>query len=536
MKHWFGVLCFAVSLWRTGVAQAGTQSVARPKASEGAVALTVTMDFPSTFSQAQAGWLAPVVAVERVDVSGHSTPLFLEGQTKGLESTKVFGGTLPAGRYRIRDLPAKVCYVTCGPPVAEAPEGIPDFVVEAGKITLPGAIAYSPRKAEDGKPIVRWGWEDQPDIATAKRLIANAYPELAALPARVGWADGGAAQGARRLRELKKAAGGFYHPSPVGGGFAFGGQLGTIRMWTPGDAGISVIDTGVVFTLRGVVADEAGHVLAGGEGTTLRYSDDRGRHWRDVSGSLPFGVINQLMRTDAGDVLLTVQREDSVALYRGRFGSDVWTSLGEFPVKFSFWTGSVGLPPELMIHGQDVILSLPSNRAAHVRLDSGTSSVFDLPGALQPGLVPSIALGGDGVLRCRCTRSILVSPLESRDLGQTWQAGQFDRLMNLPVFKDANEGFAYKLAWRLSNSGVVVTHDGGRSWTRASSEGTPGAWAPAYSADGKTMLLAGTVGSLQNLVDAVLISRDGGANWLSIAGRRHWAFEEGSSSDTSVGQ
>lgn len=516
---WAASLCF----WFAGSVCAGTQPVDKLGADDGAVAFTVTMDFPSGGNQA--AMMSSVVSVQRVD---DKKVLFLESRVTGFQSTRAYAGALPAGRYRVHDFFSVVCYVMCGGPTAPAPQGMPEFVVAKGEVSLLGGIAYSTRiSAEEPGWKRYWGWEDHPDTGTAARVLANVFPELRDKPSHAGWAEGAAGTGNAQLRDLKFNGGGFYQPSANGSdGFAFGGQLGTVRLWNPRQGGIGLIDTGTMYTVRSVLADEQGRMLVGGEGATLKVSADGGRNWRDASAGLPFGVVTQLARTGDGSVLAAVLLQESVAVFRGPAdigaeGSVAWQKLAEFPIKFSFWTGIPGAMPELFVQGQDAIVSLPSKRGAHIRLDTLQTREFDLPGGMQ-----AMSFTADGVLRCRCARTMAVNPWESRDMGRSWQPADLDRFMMLPVFLNANDGFAYRGAlFSAAKAGVMVTHDGGRSWNKVSDEGGMGTWTPAYSGNGTLMLLAGSLNFGTSVTDAAMVSSDGGATWTSISERRGWLHD-----------
>jgi photosystem II stability/assembly factor-like uncharacterized protein len=153
----------------------------------------------------------------------------------------------------------------------------------------------------------------------------------------------------------------------------------------------------------------------------------------------------------------------------------------------------------------------------------------------MPGSYFQVAFDRDRVLRCRCARSIITNPWESRDLGRTWQAAEgIDRWMMLPVFRDGNRGFTYIGALFSQNkSGVMATEDGGRTWTKIASGEDLQAGEPFYSADGSVMLLVGTTAMANWSFENQYFSRDGGTTWRRLSSRRRWAFPDEPAPSTS---
>jgi hypothetical protein len=250
-------------------------------------------------------------------------------------------------------------------------------------------------------------------------------------------------------------------------------------------------------------------MLAGGEAGTLLQSADDGRTWTDASAGLPFGIIVQAKSIGADELVFSLLHGKSVSLYRGRLGDARWEKLGEYPLAFKFWTGLPGMYPELQVQGRRVALTLPSKSGVFLDLDSGETHTIS-----PPGSIASFVYSADGVMRCTCFRSIAANPWESRDLGRTWTDSPLDRWLGMPAWRNAQEAFSYKGAmWSAKKAGVVITRDGGQTWTQ--SPGPPFGmwWRPAYSADGSVMLLTGLANVERKLEEQAHVSLDGGATW-----------------------
>jgi hypothetical protein len=502
-------LCFKAALFAgLGLAFASahawnrSQEVVAP--GEGAVAYVVALNFPSGNDLTQMRMGLPLLTqVERQD-GERKKEYTLTAREVGMQSARAYAGALPAGRYRF--------------PGSDRRD-VPEFVVESGKITLLGNLANSSNFDAERRVIERWGWEDLPDAQVASRVVGELFPQLAHLPQRVGWATAESSHvGRDKLAELKENSAGLYQPTHFyGDGFAFGSQLGVVKLWSLRLGAMVLIDTGSMFAIRSVLAEPDGRMLAGGEAGTLRYSGDGGATWKDASSRLPYGAIAQIVRGGDGQAVLALQTSEGVSVYRGPFDGSAWQRLADFPAKFATWTGIPGVMPELFVRADDLIVSLPSRKAAHIRLDSGETRLFDLPGAIQ-----SISLGGDGVLRCRCARSIAVNPWESRDLGRTWQPSQISRYLSLPRLKGDGQGFAYgATSLSAKDAGIWATHDGGANWKNVYGRVMNGVWTTAYSADGSLMLLAGAESlGLSAVRERAIVSREDGKTWFQIGERR----------------
>lgn len=526
MRHLFRTLTSALLLIASTV-HAGQQPDDKLRPGDGAVLLTVSVDYP-TFANANGlPGNIPALTVERIG-TGKAERFVLPNRLQGLQQSRAYAGSLPPGRYRIHDIMGSNCKLLCGDGGLSMPKNsdLAEFVVESGSVRYLGSVLVSVQAPvpPSKKWSTLWAYTKAPDAATGQRLLDGLYPELAKSvmgALQVGWEpnDGNADAARDRIRRTNS---GLFEPSPFNAdGFFFGALNGVIKRWNRQE-GVRLIDTGSPFLIRSVLGLTDGQLLAGGEASTLLYSSDAGRSWRNVAGDLPYGIIMQIRSLGGDELVFSLQHGTNAALYRGKFGDTQWTKLGEWPMEFATWTGLPGMQPELQVQGRRIALTLPSKKGVFLDLDSG-----DTHAITPPGSIAFFTFSPDGVMRCTCFRSIAANPWESRDLGKTWIDSPLDRWMLLPVFRDALNGFSYKGAlFSKSKMGVTITRDGGRTWTQQKPPTAEGGWwRPAYSADGSIMLLSGIALVNRDTVEQVHWSSDEGANWTLWSNEGKWLYE-----------
>ena len=522
------VLAGALVLLST-LAHAGLRPDDHLEPGDGAVLLTVTIDYPNFANQNAIAALIPPLSVERVDGGAGSAQRYVLGpRVDGMQSTRAYAGSLPPGRYRIYDVVGSNCKLFCGAGgISMPPAGqLAEFTIVPGHVRFLGTVLVSahPPVKPSKDWIVNWAYTDAPDRVLGQRLLSGLYPQLAAAAsgglAEGGWeADSrgpGAAAAAREL--IRRGNAGVFNPSPYGAdGFLLGANNGVVKRWTPRD-GVRLLDTGSPYLIRSAIDGGNGRLLAGGEASMLRYSQDDGRTWSDVGAGLPYGIVIRIAPIGGDELVFALQQDTQATLYRGKFGDTHWTKVGEWPLQFKFWTGLAGAQPELQAQGRRVALTLPTKRGVVVDLDSGATHEITPPGSLA-----MFSWSADGVMRCTCIRSIAANPWESRDQGVTWTDSPIDRWMLLPVFRDEQTGFSFKGAlFNKKNTAVMQTHDGGKTWTASPPPTVGGWWRPAYSADGKIMLLSGFSVIDKLLVEQVYWSADDGASWTAWANEGVW--------------
>lgn len=492
---------------------------------EGAVLLTVSVDYPSFANENALPGLIPQLTVERLD-DAKPKQFVLRNRLQGLHTTRAYAGSLPPGRYRVYDIMGSKCRLICAKGGISKPgtEHLAEFVIEAGRVRYLGSVLVSvrppvkPRKTAT----VYWGYTRQPDPVAGRRLLDGLYPELAAAATGemlVGWETPPDAEATvdAALDRIRRETSSLLDPTPYGdSGVQFGGLNGVVKRAS--GQSMRLIDTGSVFTIKSALQGPDGRMLAGGEASTLRYSSDDGRTWQDVGAGLPYGIVLQIRSIGGDEVVFLLHHGANAALYRGRFGDTSWTQVGDWPMEFKFWTGLPGMPPEMQLQGRKVAVTLPSKSGVFVDLDSGESHAINPPGSLA-----MFTYTPDGVMRCICFRSIAANPWESRDLGKTWQDSPFDRWMVLPAFRDATHAFSYKGAMFNKNKMAVMhTRDGGATWTESRPPVPGGWWRPFYAADGRRMVLSGFVAIDGDILARAYWSDDEGAQWAEWVNEGIW--------------
>lgn len=518
----FGLLCLLAS-----AARADTRPDDALAPGEGGVLMTIAVDYPTAMVvNAAIPQLIPNLSVERVDEPGGAQYL-LKPRLEGLQSARAYAGSLPPGRYRIRDLMGSQCRIWCGKGTW-LPDGndLANFEVVAGEVTYLGSIMTRIVPTLPGKTWdTAWAYEDTPDLAIGRRLLEGLYPQLAAKHPTLAlhWLPfGPGAQAAAEARAaMRRNANGLYEFSEWSGdGFCFGAQHGVGKCWNRA-LGFQQVQTGSPYVLRSLLRFDGGRMLAVGEASTLLYSDDEGAHWRDVGAALPWGVVAQAEAIGGDEVLFSLVSGQTVRLYRGHLSDLAWKQVGEYTLEFKFWTGMPGAYPGLFVQGRKAALTLPSKSGVVIDLDTGDSHPIT-----PPGSIASFQFSADGVMRCSCARTIAVNPWDSVDEGRSFQDSPVDRWMVLPVFRDKREGFSFKGAWlNAKNTAVMGTRDGGKTWAPLAKPEGQGWWTPAYSRDGSVMVLVGMTMRYKYTVEEVQVSTDGGQSWALASRLPEWLPE-----------
>ena len=518
---------FGALLLLATASQAANQPDDRLVPGQGGVLMTVAVDYPASIMvNAAMPQLIPDLSVERVDEPGHAQYV-LSPRLEGLQSARAYAGSLPPGRYRIRDLMGSKCQIWCGRDTwLPKATDLAEFKVVAGEVTWLGSIMTRVEPKLPGKDwVTRWAYEDAPDLAIGQRLLNGLYPQLAATRPvlAIRWQPfGPGAQAAADARAaMRRNANGLYEFSEWGGdGFCFGAQHGVGKCWSPA-RGFQRIETGSPYVLRSVLRFDGGRMLAVGEASTLLYSEDDGAHWRDAGASLPWGVVAQAESIGGDELLFTLVSGQTVRLYRGRLADLDWKQVGEYTLEFKFWTGLPGVYPAMFVQGRKVALTLPSKSGVFLDLDTGESHRI-----MPPGSIAAMQYSADGVMRCSCARTIAVNPWDSVDEGRSFQDSPVDRWMVLPVFRDKLEGFSFKGAWlSAKNTAVMGTKDGGKTWTPLAKPAAQAWWSPAYSRDGSVMVLTGMSLRHKYAVEEVQVSTDGGQSWRLASQLPEWLPE-----------
>lgn len=522
LRTFFAAALLCLSLPATAKIQSRTALAA----GEGAVLFQFSNDYPVFLP----GGIGPWVSVEKIG-SEDKQVYFLESGRAGFRTTLSYLGALPAGRYRVVDFQGTPCKILCADPALPPPAGFPEFDVAAGRIRYLGTLGFAMQSNafSPGKDGFRkfWSWHHAPDSAEGRRMMAG-YAELAAYAGNVdaGWVGADVAKSLNDRLIMKTISYGMMGATDYGDdGFYFSSHNGMIKRFRPGKT-VELIDTGHDFLVTSVRELGPGRLFTTAEAGILRYSDDDGRTWQDRSSGIEYGLAANTVIIGEDDVAFSVQKNDTVLLYRGAPSTGGWRKIAEFPLVFATWTGLPGAQPELFHHNNTLVLTLPSRKLAVIDLTSGQTDVRD-----PPGSIAMAKLSADGVLRCSCAKSIAISPYESRDYGKTWTPAAFSRFLNLPEFHDAMNGFSYQGAvFSAKNTGLSFTYDGGKTWDFTNYPDLGRAWwQPSYSRDGKVLMLYSLSTFGTTAIQVVKISQDAGKTWKSITPRIGWLYPPASS-------
>jgi hypothetical protein len=510
--------------WQAGVLQAKDLPIESIANGNGTVLFQFSNDFPVLYT----GAYAPQISVTRADGDG-KTLHYLQGGTPGFRTTQSYLGALPPGRYRFVDFQAVPCKILCPGALLPPPSNLPEFEIAAGRIRYLGTLGlamlsngYQTQVADFRK---YWSWTHTPAAGESLRML-RAYPAMSAYTDRVdnGWTGTDTATQTGLRWQLKTLSYGMFGASDYGDdGFYFGSHNGMVKRFRPGSA-IELMDTGHDFMVTSVRELAPGQLFTTAEAGLLHYSSDHGKTWQDRSAGIDYGIAANAVVLGEDEVAFTLQKGDTVQLYRGAPSTGSWRKIAEFPLVFATWTGLPGAQPELFHHNGTLVLTLPSRKIAVIDLATGTSALRDPPGSIS-----TAKLSADGVLRCACAKSIAISPYESRDYGQTWAPASFSRFLNLPEFHDALNGFSYQGAvFSAKKTGLSFTRDGGKTWDFNNYPDLGQAWwQPSYSRNGKVLLLYSVSNFGTTAFQVLKTSVDGGKSWQPVTRRLGWLYPPG---------
>ena len=390
-----------------------------------------------------------VLTVE--EVGGQNAGEFLIGLSrKGNARTAVYLGHLPPGTYRLKKLSSEQCGAICITSTITMNEQFGNFVVEAGRTTELGHVTF--KQQSDGV-IFNRGHSMETWLPAYINEYYENIPAGAVLPPYLDWADDperGEMFEARYKRSRVQTLG-LLSPTPTAEGhLLFGSFLGMVKRWEPGKVMV-VYDTGLQGGIESVVEVTPDTWLVGGENGRLRVSYDRGRNWQDFGDGFPFQNIAAL-NTYEGRIFATVSTEDTLSVYETTLDDTTWRELSSHELEFSFWTG-VPIFPQSIISEDKLITTLPTNGLLVTDLKTGEAVTRTFPGSIF-----KFGIGGDGVLRCMCTKALFNNPWNSKDLGETWERSTHDRYMWVPHFVDDTTGYG------ILKGRFLRTTDGGETW------------------------------------------------------------------------
>lgn len=498
-------LCLFLPFLLTGCVTMTHPRISRPD--EGAVILRVTANAYTT-NRASGAWRD--IELRRIDAQATAfTPNVLTlPQPQEYVQSYVYGGALKAGRYAIQ----KMTFHS-GSFIEPAPS-LGYFDVKPGQITYLGHLIQLNDASYKGVLLAHpVGLTDSRE---AGAIVKDTFPALAPLLGNsvLGWASTSqfeffkpeATAKLSRADELMKMrydhvrahADGSLSPLELANGdVLFGTLLGTLRRWHPGGT-VGLVDLHTTNAVAAIAELRNGTLLAGGEFSFLKSSDDGGQFWQEVPNNLPAGIITDLKELPDGRLHVTLLHHAEVLTYAGTLGNPKWTRLSATP-PVGYDTDN--LPPRTFLHEGIATTLLPPARLLAYDTRAGTQQILALPGAAR-----EFTQAANGWMYCLCARSFVASNYVSKDLGRSWQPIRSNMMLGMPRFRDERNGVAVERPL-LGPPHLMETRDGGVTWNARAFMNNPGVLL-GYLRDGNTLLV-------ESYGD-VYASQDTGDNWVPI--------------------
>jgi hypothetical protein len=494
------------------LAPAGVRAQDAQKPTYGAVVVRV---LPNT---ADRDWLrfasSEELIVQRVDAPAAKNPgIHLKATMDGTSRTAIYAVTLAPGIYRFEEFTSREsCDVLgCRFPRMAVGKEFSHFRVTAGRLTDLGVLIET-EASKGGGDILVYG--PGVDPRETQEIVKEVLPELAGLGSESApsWVFGTVPAQVPELyaRTLTQAVG-VIDPRQVDDRkFIYGTRLGTLVAWEPGKPGLTH-DIGARSAIESVLATSNGYWVVGGELGLLRISTDQGNNWHSVRANLPLGVIVSLNQW-RNKIVATTWIHDDVYIHSADIGASDWEELAHYTLEPSrLLVSRARVVPRSVLVGKELVTGMPDRKLAYLDLSSGQQEMRALPGSFH-----ELSFSGDGILRCLCIKTLGKFHYESHDLGKTWHDSGSSISLSLPVFRNSQQGVAYKRTG--PSTGVLAyTEDGGTRWTTLEAQESETLEAkPAesvalpvqlfYSRDGSVVFAAPPYGEFR-------MSRDDGKSW-----------------------
>ena len=466
---------------------------------EGAVVIKLIANSGGEFDPAES---LSLLRLERLlptgeKLTGRDVPTLIRTR-QGTNSTAVFSGMVPPGRYIVKDAQGSQGNTTYTFPIDSR---FGTFEVVRGEVSLLGTLLVQPQLG------TRFVMGYIPPNDEFQRTFETLYPALAAQAgkSRTHGFDATADLQRRAVmaKELKGSAslwnGLAQHAN---GEFTAGSRLGKVLWRKAGTARWKELDVGTWSEVMAVRPYRDGLLAAGEEGL-LRHSVDEGRSWKALTP--PDEALIQLAEPLSDGTVVAFARRDR--LWSAYASNDLeaghWRKIGEFPD-----TASI-----------NVAWKRPSavsmTNGAGLMLPNGDLYVTDGKSVTRAGsgqTTLDIASLPDGTLISQVaplTRTTLLS----KDNGMTWTDLNTSRFVVAIAFKDAQTAYAVApIAPGVfaGEIGLMTTRDGGKTWSHT---GQPPGLTGARSV--RQMMVDRSDGSLLAfLPDNVIVrSADEGKSW-----------------------
>lgn len=483
----------------TSCASVQTRTVQLENPTDGAVIVRVLPDMPSSnqFNDADSS-----IEFERMGTESNngSAAFFVSPTRGGTSHTSLYAATLPPGKYRVNSLVFHPCDVLCPLYVVTPKKEFSQFEISSGRLTDLGVLVRS--GSPYGGSGVLLSHASAPQSDETETIVHESFPSFIPLLARpsLSWLPD-TVPGDMQSLFAHAISNSFGFNSPVAladGGFLYGSANGVINE-IQADRTRTYSDLGTRKFVESVLVASDGRWLASGELGLLKESQDQGKHWKDMRGNLPFGVIFSLHEHNKG-IFAAILRGFRVSVYRADIDSNDWHQIAQFEMgPKNYMDGALAAPQAFLVKDR-MIVTLPGQHLVNLDLDTGVSQIYDSPGAIR-----TFSASDDGVLRCKCKGGIAVNPYESHDLGKTWRESAAPRFMGNPAFRDKLHGVGYKFGLLGNPSRMMYTEDAGNTWTETEEPKVQFSQL-FYSKDGKTAYAATATGLLW-------LSHDDGKSW-----------------------
>lgn len=462
------------------------------------------------------GWDELIVQRVINDPSSKSPGIHLKVRTDGTSHTDIYAAALAPGIYRLDEFTSReICDVLgCRVPRMSVDKKFSRFEVSAGRITDLGVLIQT-EGPRGGEEVLAYG--PGVDPRETQEIVNETLPELAGLKSdsAPSWVLETVPTKMAELYEWTLThAVGVIAPKPLRDGrFIYGTRLGTLISWKPGKLGMTH-DIGARSTIESVLATDNGYWMVGGELGLLRVSTDEGHSWHSVRGNLPFGVVVSLSQWHAKVLATTWMRNDAF-VHSADIGASDWKQLAHYQLEASrLLNAAARVFPRSILVENSLVTALPDSKLEYLDLNSGQKETRPLPGSFH-----ELSFSGDATLRCICVKALGKTHYESHDLGKTWHDSGDSFSLSLPVFRNAQQGVAYRRTG--PSTGVLAyTENGGARWTALEGveSDTLDAKPPEslaspiqlfYSMDGSVVFAAPPYGEFR-------MSRDDGRSWQPV--------------------
>jgi photosystem II stability/assembly factor-like uncharacterized protein len=459
---------------------------------ESLFAMTVQQILPKSEEQSSAGGARTVAPqTYQLNLTKVST-----------NSTMVFGGLLPPGKYNITVMTGLIYPTTYTFPIYGL---LPPFEVKAKTATMLGTVLLQP--GADRSFAVAYVAPEEEFRETFKQL----YPAVEAQTkdiAPLGFDQNDRLQRSAFLANgFRSLVSGLKGLTQGDDGTLYAGtRTGIALMLKPSDRYWRMLDLRSWREVTSLRPYRDGLVASGEEGL-LKFSKDEGRTWTNFTAP-DQGLIYALEPTPTGQLIAVSRFRGNWNVYRSADPfSGNWQKLAAFEHERSLNLHFA--EARVVASGSRVGVMMP-NGTYHL-IDADKGSVEKFSGALS---VRDLWVSPGGLLVQQGPAGLTVKTVISDNFGRSWVDVNLGRFTGSVVFKDKNTAYAVAPVDPGVTAGsyaLMASRDGGKTW--APSGVVPGGVPGAVG----ELMIDRTDGSLLAVLKntTVMRSKDEGANWLT---------------------